>query len=142
MAGDGVACRRCCGIPNGVARLDEALRTNGYSYNTTIGSDGGLPDKRGGGEDGLRATMIVAAPDDGIRSPSSLASAAAAAAVPTTAIPNGEWRDSKSSRGGGTARAAVDGDDLPGASAEVSGSGDGDDSRQGRTLTGKGREPA
>ena len=46
MAGDGVACRRCCGIPNGVARLDEALRTNGYSYNTTIGSDGGLPDKR------------------------------------------------------------------------------------------------
>jgi hypothetical protein len=80
----------------------------------------------GGGEDGLMATMIVAAPDDGIRSPSSLASAAAAAAVPTTAIPNGERRDSKSSRGDGTARAAVDGDDLPGASAAVSGSGDDD----------------
>jgi hypothetical protein len=80
----------------------------------------------GGGEDGLMATMIVAAPDDGIRSPSSLASAAAAAAVPTTAIPNGERRDSKSSRGDGTARAAGDGDDLPGASAAVSGSGDDD----------------
>ena len=56
-------------------------------------------------------------------------------------IPKGERRDSESSRGGGTARAAVDGDDLPGASAAVSGSGDDDDGRQGRTLMGKGREP-
>ena len=30
MAGDGVACLRCCRIPNGVARCDEVLRTNGY----------------------------------------------------------------------------------------------------------------
>ena len=35
MAGDGVACLRCCGIPNGVARHNEALRTNN-GYNTTI----------------------------------------------------------------------------------------------------------
>ena len=72
----------------------------------------------------------------------------------TTAIANGERRDSKSSRGGGTvrvagqnsscggrmARAAADGDDLPGTSAAVGG-GD-DDGRQGRTLTGKRRGPA
>ena len=38
------------------------------------------------------------------------------------------------------ARAAADGDDLPGASAAVGG-GD-DDARRGRTLTGKGRGPA
>ena len=38
------------------------------------------------------------------------------------------------------ARAAATGNDLPGASAAVGG-GD-DDSRQGRTLTGKGRGPA
>ena len=37
------------------------------------------------------------------------------------------------------ARAAADGDDLPGASAAVGGGGGGDDGRQGRTLTGKGR---
>ena len=42
----------------------------------------------------------------------------------------------------GTARAAADGEDLPGASAAVSGSGDDNDGRQGRTLTGKGQEPA
>ena len=41
----------------------------------------------------------------------------------------------------GTARAAADGDDLPGASAAVGGGGGGDDGRRGRTLTGKGREP-
>ena len=35
MAGDGVACLRCCGIPNGVARHNEALRTNN-GYNATI----------------------------------------------------------------------------------------------------------
>ena len=40
------------------------------SGNDKIGGDGG--------EDGLMATMFVAAPDDGIRSPSLLASAAAA----------------------------------------------------------------
>ncbi len=38
------------------------------------------------------------------------------------------------------ARAAADGDNLPGASAAVGG-GD-DDGRRGRTLTGKGRGPA
>ena len=54
----------------------------------------------------------------------------------------GLWgrRDSKSSRGSRIARAAADGDDLPGASAAVGG-GD-DDGRWGRTLTGKGRGPA
>ena len=36
----------------------------------------------------------------------------------------------------------MDGDELPGASASVGGGGGGDDSRRGRTLTGKGREPA
>jgi hypothetical protein len=46
-------------------------------------------------------------------------------------IPNGEWRDSKRSRGGG--------EDLPGAPAAVDGGGGDDDSRQGRTQTGKGR---
>jgi hypothetical protein len=35
MAGDGVACLCCCRIPNGVARRNEALRTN-YGYNATI----------------------------------------------------------------------------------------------------------
>ena len=35
MAGDGVACLCCCGIPNGVARRNEALRTNN-GYNATI----------------------------------------------------------------------------------------------------------
>jgi hypothetical protein len=35
MAGDGVACLRCCRIPNGVARRNEALRTNN-GYNATI----------------------------------------------------------------------------------------------------------
>ena len=39
------------------------------------------------------------------------------------------------------ARAAADGDDMPGASAAVGGSGGEDDGRQGWTLTGKGREP-
>ena len=52
-------------------------------------------------------------------------------------------------RGGGTvravgqrrmARAAADGDDLPGASAAVGGGND--DGRRERTLTGKGRGPA
>ena len=43
-------------------------------------------------------------------------------------IPKGERRDSESSRGGGMARAVVDGD-----------GGDDDDGKQGRTLTGKGR---
>jgi hypothetical protein len=42
-------------------------------------------------------------------------------------IPNGERRDSESSRGGGTARAAVDGD------------GGDDNGKQGQTLMGKGR---
>ena len=54
MAGDGVACLRCCGIPNGVARRDEALRTNGY--NTTINlvtrDDEGVCQTRNGGSDG------------------------------------------------------------------------------------------
>jgi hypothetical protein len=35
MAGDGVACLCCCGILNGVARHNEALRTNN-GYNATI----------------------------------------------------------------------------------------------------------
>jgi hypothetical protein len=98
--------------------------------------------------------MIVAAPDEevdgggsrrcnldlggGIRSPS----LSAAVAASTTAILNGERRDSESSRGGGTARAAADGKDLPGPSAAIGGSGGNDDGRQGWTLTGKGREPA
>ena len=56
-------------------------------------------------------------------------------AASTTAIPNGEWSDSESSRGGGTVRAVgqkklarqqdgkgkADGDNLPGASAAVGG---------------------
>ena len=41
-------------------------------------------------------------------------------------------------------RAAADGDDLPGASAAIGGGGgdDDDDGRRGRTLPGKGQEPA
>jgi hypothetical protein len=46
--------------------------------------------------------------------------------VPTNAIPNGERRDSESLRGGGTARAVADGDDLLGASAVVGGGGGND----------------
>jgi hypothetical protein len=65
------------------------------------------------------------------------------AAVSTTVIPNGLRRKSKSSRGVGTARAAADGDDLPGVSAAVGGGGGGgDDGRRGRTLKGNGRELA
>jgi hypothetical protein len=43
-----------------------------------------------------------------------------------------------------TVRAAADGDDLSGASAAIGGGGgdDDDDGRRGRTLPGKGREPA
>ena len=60
----------------------------------------------------------------GIQSPSSVA------AVSTTVIPNGLRRKSKSSRGVGTARAAADAEDLPGASADISGGrGDDDDGR-------------
>ena len=40
------------------------------------------------------------------------------------------------------ARAAADGNDLPGASAAVGGGGNDNGGRQGRTLTGKGQEPA
>ena len=84
MAGDGVACLHCCGIPNGVARRNEALRTNN-GHNATIN--------------------LVTRDDDADR--------------------------------------RRDGDDLPGASTAVGGGGGGDDDgRQGRTLTGKGREPA
>ena len=73
----------------------------------------------------------------GIQSPSSVA------AVSTTVIPNGLRRKSESSRGFGTARAAADGDDLPGVSAAVGGGGGGgDDGRRGRTLKGNGRELA
>ena len=39
------------------------------------------------------------------------------------------------------ARAAVDDNDLPGTSAVPGGGGVDNDGRQGRTLTGKGREP-
>jgi hypothetical protein len=46
-------------------------------------------------------------------------------------IPNGEWRNSERSRGGG--------DDLPGTPAAVDGGGGDDDGRRGRTQTGKGR---
>jgi hypothetical protein len=35
MTGDGVTCLCCCGIPNGVAHRNEALRTNN-GYNATI----------------------------------------------------------------------------------------------------------
>ena len=35
MAGDGVACLCCCGIPNGVAHRNEALSTNN-GYDATI----------------------------------------------------------------------------------------------------------
>ena len=109
----------------------------------------------GGGEDGLVATMIEAAPDEevgggggrrrdldlggGIRSPSLLA-VAAAALTTATMIPNGEWRDSESSHSGGTARAAEDSNDLPGASAAIGGGSGNNDGRRSRTLTGKGLE--
>ncbi len=60
-------------------------------------------------------------------------------AASTAVIPNEECRDSESSRGGRTARAAADADDLPGASAAVGGGGgDDDDGRRGWTLTSKG----
>jgi len=63
--------------------------------------------------------------------------------VPTTAIPNGERRDSESSRSGGTARVAADGGDLPGASAAVDGGGGNDDGRCGRhARAGNGRQRA
>jgi len=39
----------------------------------------------------------------------------------------------------GTARAAVDGDDLPGASASVGGDGGGNDGRRGRTADADGQ---
>jgi hypothetical protein len=55
MAGDGVACLRCCGIPNGVTRHDE-LRTNGYyttiNLVTIMRDDEGVCQTRNGGSDG------------------------------------------------------------------------------------------
>ena len=55
-----------------------------------------------------------------------------AVAAATTAGEGGQWMLT------GKGRAAVDGDDLPGASAAVGGGGDRGDGRQGRTLMGKG----
>ena len=52
--------------------------------------------------------------------------AAAAAVASSTVIPNGEWCNSKSSCGVGTARGVADSDDLPGVSAAVSGGGSND----------------
>ena len=79
-------------------------------------------------------------------SPSLPAAVAAAVAASMIAIPNREWHNSKILHSGRTATVAADSNDLPGASiAAVSGSGSGsgnNDGRQGRTLTGKGREPA
>jgi hypothetical protein len=81
---------------------------------------GTLPKKHkidgGGGKEGLVATIIVAALD------------------------NGGWRDSEG--GDGTVRAPEDGDDLPGASTAIGSSDGNNNSRWGRTLTGKGQEPA
>jgi hypothetical protein len=66
MAGDdGVACLCCCGIPNGVAHRNEALRTNN-GYNATINlvtrdDDQNSKSSRGGG------TAIGGNDDDGGR---------------------------------------------------------------------------
>jgi hypothetical protein len=79
-------------------------------------------------------------------SPSLAAAVAAAVVASMIAIPNKEWHNSKILHGGRMVTAAADSNDLPGASiAAIRGSGSGsgnDDGRQGRTLMGKGREPA
>jgi hypothetical protein len=57
-----------------------------------------------------------------------------------TALDDGGLRDSEGD--GGIARAAVEDNDLPGASAAAGGGGGDNNGRQGRTLRGKGQEPA